>query len=66
MSILMDNKTKISQMLKASNGMTIEELARNAEVSRITVMITLAELKGEQKIDIKKVGQAKLHTWRRT
>ncbi len=49
---------------KNTDGLTIIEIARALKISRNTVPVTLAELKGENKIRIRPVGKAKLHYWK--
>ena len=41
------------------------EIANKIKVSRNTVPVILAELKGEGKIRIRPVGKAKLHYWKK-
>ncbi len=61
----MDNINRVIQVLKKEPlGYTISELAEKLGVTRNTVALSLAELKGAQKIDIRQVGMAKLHVWR--
>ena len=45
-------------------GLTIVEISKLSKISRNTVAIALAELKGEDVIMIRPVGKAKLHYWR--
>ena len=58
-------KTKKEQVIdllrKNTDGLTIIEIAKALKVSRNTVPVVLAELKGENKIRIRPVGKAKLH-----
>ena len=56
-------KKEIVEKLLGENplGLTIQELSIKAKVTRNTIVIALAELKGENKIVIRQVGQAKLH-----
>jgi DNA invertase Pin-like site-specific DNA recombinase len=63
----MVSKKKIVERLlkKTTDGLTILEIAGAIKVSRNTVPIILAELKGEKKIRVREVGKAKLHYWRR-
>lgn len=63
----MDNqiKNKVEELLKKNpQGLTIQEISDKLNFSRITISIALAELKGEDKMDIREVGQAKLHYWK--
>lgn len=58
----MTNKEIVEKLLKENPlGLTIQELSTKAKVTRNTIVIVLAELKGEKNIIIRKVGQAKLH-----
>jgi len=57
----MANKEIIEKLLKENpQGLTIQELSDKAKVTRNTIAIVLAELKGEKRIVIREVGQAKL------
>lgn len=57
-------KEKIIEVLKEnSDGLTISEIARETNTTRHTASIALAELRGEGKIKIREVGNAKLHYW---
>jgi DNA-binding IclR family transcriptional regulator len=58
----MDRQTKILALLrKNTDGLTIQEIARALKLSRNTVPVILAELKGANKIRVRPVGKAKLH-----
>ena len=46
---------------KNSDGLTITEIAQLLKISRNTVSVALAELKGEGRIRVREVGMAKLH-----
>ena len=46
---------------KNTDGLTITEIASLLKISRNTVAVALAELKGANKIRIREVGMAKLH-----
>lgn len=62
----MTNKEIIEGLLKDSpQGLTIQDLADKTKLARNTVKIILAGFQGENKIEIREVGQAKLHYWRR-
>lgn len=60
-------KTKIELVIeflkKNTEGSTIIEIATALKISRNTVAVVLAELKGAEKIRIRPVGKAKLHYW---
>jgi len=58
-------KNSIAYLLKKNpRGLTIVQLSKLTKISTITVSKTLAELKGEGKIDIVRAGSAKMHYWR--
>ena len=58
-------KEKIIDLLKKNNsGLTIADIAKKAGTTRHTASIILAELKGANLIEIRKIGMAKLHNWR--
>lgn len=58
-------KEQITEILKQNpRGLSIAELSQETNTSRITVSLALAELKGENKITIRKVAAAKLHYWK--
>jgi DNA-binding NarL/FixJ family response regulator len=58
----MDRQNKILVLLrKNTDGLTIQEIARALKISRNTVPVILAELKGANKIRVRPVGKAKLH-----
>ncbi|MBT3985549.1 HTH domain-containing protein [archaeon] len=55
-------KKRVLKLLKENrDGLTVQEIARALKVSRNTIPIVLAELKGAKKIRIRPVGKAKLH-----
>ena len=55
-------KNQVETLLKENaQGLTIQEISDKLNFSRITISIALAELRGENKIEIREVGQAKLH-----
>ena len=61
-------KTKkeiVADLLKKNAmGLTIIEISKLSQVSRNTVAVALAELKGEKVITIRPIGKAKLHYWK--
>ena len=60
----MDKKEKIIKLLKKDvEGLTIIEIAKKLKISRNTVTVVSAELKGAELIRIRPVGRAKLHYW---
>jgi Mn-dependent DtxR family transcriptional regulator len=60
----MDKKELVIRLLKKNtDGLTIIEIAKSLKISRNTVPVILAELKGEGSIRIRPVGKAKLHYW---
>ena len=55
-------KDQVEELLrKNTDGLTVSEIARALKISRNTVAVALAELKGEDRIRIRPVGVAKLH-----
>ena len=62
----MNKKEKVIKLLKKNtDGLTIIEIANHLKISRNTVPVILAELKGEKAIRIRPVGKAKLHYWKK-
>jgi DNA-binding transcriptional regulator GbsR (MarR family) len=54
----------VTELLKKNTeGLTIVEIAEMLKISRNTVSVALAELKGAEQIRIRPVGKAKLHYW---
>lgn len=53
----------IEILKKNTDGLTVIEIARILKISRNTVAVALAELKGAELIRIRPVGMAKLHYW---
>jgi Mn-dependent DtxR family transcriptional regulator len=61
----MKKKQLVIKLLKKNtDGLTIIEIAKELKISRNTVPVILAELKGAELIRIRPVGKAKLHYWR--
>jgi len=62
------NKTKkelVMELLKKNtDGLTIIEIARGLKISRNTVAVVLAELKGAELIRVRPIGKAKLNYWK--
>ena len=54
----------VDVLKKKTMGLTIAEISNMLKISRNTVAIVLAELKGEGVITIRPVGKAKLHYWK--
>ena len=54
----------ISLLKKNTDGHTIIEIAQALKISRNTVPVILAELKGADLIRVRPVGKAKLHYWK--
>ena len=54
----------IELLKKDTDGLTVIEISRRLKISRNTVAVALAELKGAELIRIRPVGIAKLHYWR--
>jgi len=61
-------KTKeelVMELLKKNrDGLTIIEIAKELKISRNSVPVILAELKGANLIRIRPIGRAKLHYWK--
>ena len=53
----------IELLKKNSDGLTIIEISKALKISRNTVAVALAELKGAQLIRIREIGKAKLNYW---
>ncbi len=53
----------VESLKKNVRGLTIIEISRMLNISRNTVAIVLAELKGAQSISVRPIGKAKLHYW---
>jgi len=55
----------ISELKKGQTGYTISELSKKLNLSRQTIANCFAFLEGAQKINIRKVGMAKIYYWSR-
>ena len=54
--------TQIKQILREdTRGLTIQELSEKTKVSRITAAMALMNLEGAQLIDVRIIGNCKLH-----
>ncbi len=59
-------KDLVTNLLKKDpQGLTIIEISKILKISRNTVAVALAELKGAELIRIRPVGKAKLHYWQK-
>jgi len=57
-------KEQVEKLLKGdTDGLSILEIADFLKISRNSVPVILAELKGEGKIRIRPIGRVKLHYW---
>ena len=57
---------RIKEILKKdTRGLTIQELSEKTKVSRITTVMALMKLEGEGKIEVRVLGNCKLHYLRR-
>ena len=57
---------KIEHLLRDdTRGLTIQELADKTKVSRVTAGMALMKLEGANKIDVRIIGNCKLHYWKR-
>ena len=54
----------IELLKKNTDGLTIIEISKKLKISRNTVAVALAELKGAEQIRIRPVGKAKLNYWK--
>ncbi len=60
-----DKKELVARLLKKNtDGLTVIEIARILKISRNTVAVALAELKGARQIRIRPIGKAKLNYWK--
>ncbi len=58
-------KELVIELLKRNtDGLIIIEIAKKLKISRNTVAVVLAELKGAKLIRIRPVGKAKLNYWK--
>jgi len=56
---------RIKELLqKDARGLTIQEIARQAKVSRITAARALAYLEGAGLVEVRVIGNCRLHYWR--
>lgn len=59
-----EKKELVIELLKKNtDGLTINEISNFLKISRNTVAVALAELKGAKQIRIRNVGMAKLNYW---
>jgi Mn-dependent DtxR family transcriptional regulator len=54
----------VGLLRKNLDGLTIVEISKLLKISRNTVTVVLAELKGAELIRIRPIGKAKLHYWK--
>jgi len=58
-------KLKVESLLKENPlGLTIRDIALILDITRITVSIAIAELKGEGKLELREIGNSKLFTYK--
>jgi predicted ArsR family transcriptional regulator len=58
-------KELVIELLKKNlDGLTIIEISKKLKISRNTVAVALAELKGAEQVRIRPIGKAKLHYWK--
>lgn len=58
-------KELVEDLLKKNtDGLTIVEISKSLKISRNTVAVAVAELKGAELIRIREIGKAKLIYWR--
>lgn len=64
-SVSLNYKERIIDLLREDNsGLTIADIIKKVGTTRQTASVVLAELKGANLIEIRKIGVAKLHNWR--
>ena len=61
----MNRELVVDLLKKNPGGLTVTEIASKLKISRNTVAVILAELKGAEKIRVRNVGMAKLIYWGR-
>jgi Mn-dependent DtxR family transcriptional regulator len=54
----------VELLKKRLDGLTIIEISKILKISRNTVAVVLAELKGAELIKIRPIGKAKLNYWK--
>jgi len=55
-------KEQVMKLLKSNTeGLTIKEISEKIDISRNTVAVALAELKGEGLLRVREIGMAKLN-----
>jgi len=60
-----EKKEVVAAILKKNtDGLTVIEISRLLNISRNTVAVALAELKGAELIRIRPIGKAKLNYWK--
>jgi len=60
-----NKKEAIVELLKKNtDGLTVIEISKILKISRNTVAVVLAELKGAEMIRVRLVGKAKLNYWK--
>jgi len=60
-----NKKEAIVELLKKNtDGLTVIEISKILKISRNTVAVVLAELKGAEMIRVRPVGKAKLNYWK--
>jgi len=59
-------KKMVALLKKDREGILIIDIAKSLGVSRNTMAVALAELKGAKKVRIRPVGRCKLHYWKRS
>lgn len=54
----------IIRLLKSNSGLTIADISRILEIARNTVVVSLAKLEGARQVNIKKIGMAKIYSFK--
>ena len=52
---------KVYSVLKKSSGLTITEIVKKTKLNRSSVRTALAKLEGAEKVDVRKIGMAKVY-----
>jgi hypothetical protein len=61
-----NNKIRIERLLKDNpKGLTIQELTNKTKLAWNTVTKILAMIEGQGDLEIRNVGRAKLHSWKK-
>ena len=53
---------KVVSILKNSDGLTITEIVKKTKFTRSAIRTALAKLDGAEKVDVRKIGMAKVYS----